>query len=96
MLRWQQIDVDIDVEIQVITGGYATVTVLLTIVIGVFTVVIRRVIVTGIDLRAGGGIIGGVAFLTFTGIVFFIGSTAGGHTGTTTARRAFVVRVQVL
>ena len=53
MLRWQQIDVDVDIEIQVITGssGYSTVSVLLTsIVIRIFAVVIRRVFVTGIDI----------------------------------------------
>ena len=76
MLRWQQIDVDVDIEIQVITGssGYSTVSVLLTsIVIGIFAVVIRRVFVTGIDI-SGRRCVGLVAFVTFTGIgrVFII------------------------
>ena len=71
MLRWQQIDVDIDVEIQVITGpsGYSTVTVLLTsIIIRIFTVVIRRVFITGIHIISSGRCVGLVAFVTFTGI----------------------------
>ena len=76
MLRWQQIDVDVDIEIQVITGssGYSTVSVLLTsIVIRIFAVVIRRVFVTGIDI-SGRRCVGLVAFVTFTGIgrVFII------------------------
>ena len=76
MLRWQQIDVDVDIEIQVITGssGYSTVSVLLTsIVIRIFAVVIRRVFVTGIDI-SGRRCDGLVAFVTFTGIgrVFII------------------------
>ena len=71
MLRWQQIDVDIDVEIQVITGpsGYSTVTVLLTsIIIRIFAVVIRRVFITGIHIISSGRCVGLVAFVTFTGI----------------------------
>ena len=74
MLRWQQIDVDVDIEIQVITGssGYSTVSVLLTsIVIRIFAVVIRRVFVTGIHI-SGRRCVGLVAFVTFTMILLNI------------------------